>query len=641
MQFKNPEILYALFLLLVPIIIHLFQLRRFKKEAFTNVAFLKEIKQNSRKSSQIKKWLILCTRLLLLAAIILAFAQPFNSKNNAFKVEKETVIYIDNSFSMQAKGSQGELLRRAIQDVISNAPENDKVSVVTNNNTFKNTSVKAIKNDLLRLDYTPNQLSLESAFLKCKTLFSNKKGTLKNMVFVSDFQQQTGDFNPQLDSLTNLRLVKLEPINTNNVSIDTAYISETTPTNHQLKVILKNSGNPIENIPISLFNEDTLIAKTSVEITKEAETTFTIPTNNIINGKIIIDDTGLQFDNSLYFNINNKSKINVLAVNNGDDVFLKKIFTADEFNLISTSSNALNYNIIDQQHLVILNELQTISNAMVSALKHFTLQGGSVIIIPSKTINLQSYNLLLTNYNSGFSNQILAEKRITTINYAHPLYKKGVFEKQVTNFQYPKVLSFYETTSNNFTSILSFEDAKPFLFQSQNVFVFTSTLNADNSNFKNSPLIVPTLYNIAKQSFKTPELYYTIGNNNEFEVATQLQQDDILSLVNNGTSIIPRQKYFNNKVIINTSETPNVANIYAIKNKNEIIKNVSYNYNRNESNLIYQDLSNLENVTLSNSIAHVFNTIKSDAKVNVLWKWFVIFALVLLIIEMLILKYFK
>ncbi|MFY0714167.1 BatA and WFA domain-containing protein [Seonamhaeicola sp. NFXS20] len=641
MQFKNPEILYALFLLLVPIIIHLFQLRRFKKEAFTNVAFLKEIKQNSRKSSQIKKWLILCTRLLLLAAIILAFAQPFNSKNNTFKVEKETVIYIDNSFSMQAKGSQGELLKRAIQDVISNAPENDKISVVTNNNTFKNTPIKTIKNDLLRLDYTPNQLSLESAFLKCKTLFSNKKGTLKNMVFVSDFQQQTGDFNPQLDSLTNLRLVKLEPINTNNVSIDTAYISETTPTNHRLKVVLKNSGNPIENIPISIFNGDTLIAKTSVEITKEAETTFTIPTNNIINGKIIIDDTGLQFDNSLYFNINNKSKINVLAINNGDDVFLKKIFTANEFNLISTSSNALNYNIIDQQHLVILNELQTISNAMVSALKHFTLQGGSVIIIPSKTINLQSYNLLLTNYNSGFSNQILAEKRITSINYAHPLYKKGVFEKQVTNFQYPKVLSFYETTSNNFTSILSYEDDKPFLFQSQNVFVFTSALNADNSNFKNSPLIVPTLYNIAKQSFKTPELYYTIGNNNEFEVATQLQQDDILSLVNNGISIIPRQKYFNNKVIINTSETPNIANIYNIKNKNEIIKNVSYNYNRNESNLIYQDLSNLENVTLSNSIAHVFNTIKSDAKVNVLWKWFVIFALVLLIIEMLILKYFK
>ena len=641
MQFKYPELLYALFLLLIPIIVHLFQLRRFKKEAFTNVAFLKEIKQNSRKSSQLKKWLILCTRLLLLAAIIIAFTQPFTSKNNTFKLEKETVVYIDNSFSMQAKGNQGTLLKRALQDLIANIPENENISIITNNDTYKNTTVKAVKNDLLQLEYSSNQLTLESVYLKSKTLFNKKKETLKNVVFISDFQQDGAHFTPNLDSLTKLHLVKLEPINFNNISIDSAYIYETTPTNHQLKVILKNSGSSIDNLPISLFNEDNLIAKTSIEIDKVAETNFTIPSNDIINGKISINDVSLQFDNSLFFNINNGSKINVLAVNSEEDSFLKRIFTNDEFNLVSTSEKNLNYNIIDQQHLVILNELSIIPNALVSALKHFSSQGGSVIIIPSKDINLQSYNVLLSNYNSNFGSKITSEKRITNINYSHPLYKKGVFEKQVSNFQYPKVNGFYQVVSNTFSSILSFEDDKPFLYQNQNVFIFTSSLNKEHSNFKNSPLIVPTLYNVAKQSFKTPKLYYTIGNDNEFEVETQLQQDDILSLVNNGISIIPRQKYFNNKVIINTSETPDVANIYNIKNKNETIKNVSYNYNRKESNLVYQNLSNLKNVTWSNSIANVFNTIKSEAKVNALWKWFVIFALVLLIIEMLILKYFK
>ncbi|MFN3968968.1 BatA domain-containing protein, partial [Flavobacterium sp.] len=43
MQFKHPEILYFLFLLVIPILVHLFQLRRFKKEYFTNVQFLKEL----------------------------------------------------------------------------------------------------------------------------------------------------------------------------------------------------------------------------------------------------------------------------------------------------------------------------------------------------------------------------------------------------------------------------------------------------------------------------------------------------------------------------------------------------------------------------------------------------------------------
>ncbi|MGK0323583.1 MAG: hypothetical protein ACJAR4_001625, partial [Psychroserpens sp.] len=57
MQFKHPELLYALLLLIIPIIVHLFQLRKFKSVAFTNVQFLKELTIQTRKSSQIKKWL--------------------------------------------------------------------------------------------------------------------------------------------------------------------------------------------------------------------------------------------------------------------------------------------------------------------------------------------------------------------------------------------------------------------------------------------------------------------------------------------------------------------------------------------------------------------------------------------------------
>ena len=123
MQFKHPELLWALLLLLIPIIIHLFQLRRFQKEAFTNVKLLKNIKLQTRKSSQLKKWLTLLTRLLLLACAILAFAQPFTTNSEKFKSKNETVLYLDNSFSMQAKGSNGSLLNEAIQDILLNYNE--------------------------------------------------------------------------------------------------------------------------------------------------------------------------------------------------------------------------------------------------------------------------------------------------------------------------------------------------------------------------------------------------------------------------------------------------------------------------------------------------------------------------------------
>ena len=92
MQFKHPELLYALFLLVIPIIVHLFQLRKFKSVPFTNVQFLKELTIQTRKSSQLKKWLTLATRLLLLACAVMAFAQPFTSKPDVFNKDKETVM---------------------------------------------------------------------------------------------------------------------------------------------------------------------------------------------------------------------------------------------------------------------------------------------------------------------------------------------------------------------------------------------------------------------------------------------------------------------------------------------------------------------------------------------------------------------
>jgi hypothetical protein len=641
MQFKHPELLYALFLLLIPIIVHLFQLRKFQKVAFTNVAFLKEATIQTRKSSRIKKWLILFTRLLLLAFLIFAFAQPFTSKSNTFKTERETVIYLDNSFSMQAKGSQGELLKRAIQDIITNVPNEETISIITNDQLFKNTSINAIKNELLKLDYSANRLSSESALLKCKTHFSNKKGVLKHVVFISDFQDNDTDFNPKKDSLTTVHLVKIQPVNKNNISVDSVFISETSATTLKLVVALKSSGNSVENLPVSLYNNQTLIAKTAVDINKTAETTFSIPVNETIQGKITIEDAHLQFDNTLYIDINKSVKTKVLAVNAADDDFLKRIYTPKEFNYSSTPFKQLNYSIIDDQQLIILNELDNIPVALTSALKQFTSQGGSVIVIPSKSINLASYNQLLANSKIKFTNLVSSKKRITTINYSHLLYNNGVFEEQVKNFQYPKVQSFYGIAANHASSALQFEDGKTFLTQRNNTYVFTSPLNTENSNFKNSPLIVPTFYNIAKQSFKTPELYYTIGKENTFDIETEMQQDAVLTLVKDQINLIPRQQYFNNKVKVFTSDEPSISGSYAVMNKNETVKNISYNYSRHESNLTYRDLSALNNITASNSITHVFDTIKSETKVNALWKWFVIFALALLIIEMLILKFFK
>ena len=641
MQFKNPELLYALFLLVIPILIHLFQLRRFQKVEFTNVKFLKSVKLQTRKSSQLKKWITLLTRMLLLACVIFAFAQPFIPNTEDFNETQETVIYLDNSFSMEAKGSNGTLLNEAIQDVINTLPEDETISLFTNNKTYRNTTVKALKNDLIQLTHSPTQLNYDAAYLKGKQLFSNQGGATKNLVLVSDFQQKENLLNFETDSTIQLKLVQPKSTLVSNISIDSIFVSNTTAETLDLIVKLSNESKPIDNVTISLFNDDVLLTKSAIDIDKEAEATFTIPNNKVLNGKLMIDDAGLQYDNTFYFNINSKPKIKVLAINeSADDSFLNRIYTDDEFDYKSFKLNALNFNLIPNQNLIILNELNTISNALKTALVAFKNDGEKLVIIPSNEIDINTYNQAFKDLNiNSFSNQNTNEKRITSINYNHPLLANAFYSK-VTNFQYPKVETSYRFSSNS-NHVLSYEDGSPFLVGNTNTYAFSSALNSDNSNFNNSQLIIPVLYNMGLQSLKFSKLYYTIGQSNSIAIQTTIGQDDILTLDSEDTSVIPLQKTYSKSVVLETEDFPNTAGILSVKNKENTLQNLSFNYNRSESNLSYYDLNTLTNANIESSLANTINNIKSSTNVNALWKWFVIFALAFLIIEMLLLKYLK
>jgi len=102
MYFKHPLVLAALIFLAIPIIVHLFKLQKFTKTPFTNVKFLKNIILKNRKSSKLKKLLVLLSRILFLLFLIMAFAQPYLGKKNITQ-KTNFIIYLDNSYSLQAK----------------------------------------------------------------------------------------------------------------------------------------------------------------------------------------------------------------------------------------------------------------------------------------------------------------------------------------------------------------------------------------------------------------------------------------------------------------------------------------------------------------------------------------------------------
>ncbi len=641
MQFKHPEILYALLLLLIPIFVHLFQLRRFQKVDFTNVAFLKKATLQTRKSSRLKKWLTLLTRLLALACIILAFAQPFTASKKALNTEKETVLYLDNSFSMEAKGSNGPMLKKITQDIYENLEGDEKLSWFTNDESKKNVSQTDLKNEILSLGYSQNQMDLEAILLKAKQLFSKSATADKRLILVSDFQQK-GSF-PAVDSTFSINVVQTQAVVTANIAIDTAYIISKNANDVQLQVNVSKTGESPETAAISLFNDGKLIAKTAVDFSESTKNTivFDIENPDAFLGEVRINDTQLSYDNSLFFSISSKERIKVLSINQSNSDFLRKLFDNEGYDYIQQEFNQLNYSVIPSQNFIVLNELKSIPASLTTTLREFSSQGGSVFIIPSKDLDIASYNLFLNALQVGTiqGDPISVEKKIAKINFSHPLYS-NVFEKQVNNFQFPSVQSFLQVTSNA-SKVLSYEDDKPFLLQTGNTFLATAAFNQENSNFKTSPLIVPTLINMAQQSLSLPKLYFEAGRPNSFAVPVKLTQDEIVTLKDSISSFIPLQQTKANSVEITTDNEPSKAGSYGIYQNEQLLQYVSYNYPRTESLLTYANIEDWEGVERFSSVSDLFNSIAEENNTTSFWKWFVIFAVLFLLVEMFILKFFK
>ncbi|RED26475.1 putative membrane protein (TIGR02226 family) [Flavobacterium cutihirudinis] len=642
MHFKHPEILYFLFLLIVPILVHLFQLRRFKTSYFTNVRFLKELAIQTRKSSKIKKRLLLATRLLLLTCIIIAFAQPFFEAKDSKNASNEMYIVLDNSFSMQAKGKKGELLKRAVQELLENTPETTQFSLLTNTENYWNTDIKSVKGSLQNLKYSATPFELSAIIAKVK---AHKSAHKKDIVIITDAVGLAEKDVKNIDFEEKPYFIIPEAEQKNNVSIDSVYINQTLENFYEIGVSLSAYGDDFSPISTALYNQNKLIAKTIINFdTKKKKINFTIP-KEAFHGYVSIEDNGLTYDNKLYFSISKNKKINVISIGEPEKSnFLSRIYTPTEFNYSNYSITSLDYNSLEKQNTIILNELIEIPQALQTTLKAFVSKGGNLVLIPSEKTSISNFNSFLGNFGKiQFNNPKTESKLITKINFDHPLFS-GVFENKITNFQYPKTNSSFGISSQ-YPAVLSYEDQSPFVTAIQSsvsgITVFSAPINSINSNFQQSPLIVPLFYKIAQNNQKTGVNALTIGNNQPYFVDVLLTKDAILEVKGKDDSFIPIQQILNNKVKLTFNDFPETAGNYSIFDKKEGIENLSFNYKRAESDLSQINTNVVSDFKTADTISTIFNTLQTERTDSQIWKWFVIFALLFLALEMAIIKFVK
>ena len=642
MHFKQPEILYFLFLLIVPILVHLFQLRRFKTSYFTNVRFLKELSIQTRKSSKIKKRLLLATRLLLLTCIILAFAQPFFEAKDHKNASNEMYIVLDNSFSMQAKGKKGELLKRAVQELLENTPETTQFSLLTNTENYWNTDIKSSKSALQNLKYSATPFELPSIIAKIN---AHKSAHKKDIVIITDAVGLTEKDIKNINGEEKPYFIVPEAEQKNNVAIDSVFINQTLENFYEISVNLSAYGEDFKPVSMALYNQKKLIAKTIINFDiKKKKINFTIP-KEAFHGYVTIEDNGLTYDNKLYFSILKTKKTNIISIGDPEKSnFLSRIYTAGEFNYHNYPVSSLDYNSLEKQNTIILNELTEVPQALQTTLKAFVAKGGNLVVIPSEKTSVSNLNAFLSNFGKiQFGALENKSKLITKINFDHPLFS-GVFENKITNFQYPKTNSSF-SVSSPYPAVLSYEDQSTFVTAIQNpvsgITVFSAPVNTTNSNFQQSPIIVPLFYKMGQNNQKTGVNALTIGSNQPYFVDVLLTKDAILEVKGNDNSFIPIQQILNNKVKLTFNDFPETAGNYSVFDRKEWVENLSFNYKRSESDLSQVNTNVVSDFKTADTISTIFNTLQTERTDSQIWKWFVIFALLFLALEMAIIKFVK
>ena len=106
MSFLFPNILWGLFGLTIPIIIHLYNLRKSKTLEFSSIQHIQVLEKNSIKRLKIVQWILILLRMGIIASLILMFSGPLLISETIWipsKKESTAVIIIDNSASMSVK----------------------------------------------------------------------------------------------------------------------------------------------------------------------------------------------------------------------------------------------------------------------------------------------------------------------------------------------------------------------------------------------------------------------------------------------------------------------------------------------------------------------------------------------------------
>ncbi len=681
MEFVNPGFLFGLLAVSIPVIIHLFNFRRYKKLYFTNVSFIKELKLQTQKQSKLKHLLVLLMRILAIAAIVMAFAQPFipySDKPIQHFGQNAVSIYLDNSFSEESESGKGTVLDAAkekTKEIVSVYKSSDIFQLLTNDFEARHQRFVSRDEFLSMVDevkLSPVVKTIPEVMSRQSDLFSKQAAKIRTAYEISDFQKgvMNGDFRTP-DTTVNTYFVLLKSLNQNNLYIDSCWFEAPVQQAGQsvkLKVKITNSsGDSFEKIPVRLKVNGQQKALASVDLKPNADAEVTLPYTNyetgIQYGEVEITDYPVTFDDNFFFTYNVASLTTILSINGKDEnKWLDALFKNDSsFLFRNVKENNIDYSSLSSYQMIILNELGSISTGLGQEIQQFVKNGGTLVVLPSDNIDFNSYRVFLNELKSGFYTEAdTSDTRISEVNFEHPLFS-DVFDKIPENIDLPVVFKSYTIqveTKSRLDVLMRMQNGRIFLcqqpFGSGRVFLFAVPFETSFSNFPKHAIFVPTLYKMAISSLTEDPLYYTIGKNNVIGVNNaDIGSDDVFHIksLNSDFEFIPEHRKVNIHCDIYPHGQIVQAGNYTLSVGDKPLKGLAFNYDRSESVMQFFTADELRNFIIDHKLKNTqvidtpdkpfVQTLTEMSQGTRLWKWFVMLALLFLLGESLLLRFWK
>ncbi|MBO6057532.1 MAG: BatA domain-containing protein [Bacteroidales bacterium] len=657
--------LFGLFALAIPIIIHLFNFRRHKIVYFSNTATLKTIEQENAKTKKLKYIISLIMRMLFIAGLVFAFAYPYNpeQKLKVDDADNLVAVYIDNSMSMHSQSSEISLIedaRASARKIVSNISPSQRFVLLTNSRQPDNEYPMNQDEMLMSID----AMQTEASPMSFNNLYENLQMIMKRNGFKSASLFMYSDFQDNMmsvdglvaDSAIQLVAMPLKSDYQQNIYIDTVWLSSPILQKglaNEINVrVVNESGKDINGLPVNFEIDGKSVAFNTIDIPangkNEVAMQFVLHDSGENNATVSINDYPITFDDTYNFVLNVRPIIKIVELSAGvGDLSIKTLFSNDSL----FDYQVMNPYRIDQQYLsdcqmVVVDGEANLNETMWQTIIDFANNGGSVVVFPSEVSD-----------KSNLSDDTLS---ISTISSHHEFFS-DIFVNIPNNADLPRVYKHVQIDKKRFPNtltLISLQNGTSFFTLSKigsgNVFGFASQFGKDWTNFVDNALFVPIMYKIAMLGGQMNRLSYTLGVDKDILIndLTAFSDGDVRIRDAQGSfEMIPIVEMRNNRALIRLYDELPGAGFYTVNKGDEVIETTAWNDSRKESKMKFLDREEVDKL-LKDKGLNVLAVMKADeihsndmmemmVRRSMLWKSFIILALISLLIEILVLRFWK